>query len=127
MGFWCFCLVMNLLIPGTMLGFGLLFQRKPPKTVNSIYGYRTTRSMRNQDTWDYAHKVCGALWVRLGLILLPVSVCAMLPVLGRGAGAVGIWCCVVDGIQLLVLIGSIIPVERALKRTFDEFGRRRPL
>ena len=31
MGFWIFCLAMNLLLPVIMLVFGRLFQTKPPK------------------------------------------------------------------------------------------------
>lgn len=125
MGFWIFCLAMNLLLPVIMLVFGRLFQKKPPRQINGLYGYRTAWSMKSQETWNFAHKLCGRLWFRLGLILLPVSACAMLPALGRSVDTVGIWCCVVEGVQLVVLIGSIFPVERALKRTFDDFGRKR--
>lgn len=125
MGFWIFCTAMVLLTPAVMLLFGRRFQTKPPKTINSLYGYRTARSMKNQDTWDFAHHFCGRLWFTLGLVLLPVSVAAMLPALGRDAGETGIWCCVVAGVQLAVLLGSLLPVEVALKRTFDQHGRRR--
>lgn len=125
MVFWAFCLAMNLLLPAIMLAFGWLFQKKPPRRINGVYGYRTARSMKNQETWLFAHKVCGRLWFRLGLLLLPVSVCAMLPALGRSVNAVGIWCCMVETVQLVVLIGSIFPVERALKRTFDDLGKKR--
>lgn len=125
MGFWIFCTAMVLLTPAVMLLFGRRFQKKPPKTINSLYGYRTTRSMKNQDTWDFAHRTCGKLWFRLGLALLPVSLLAMLTVLGRGTTPVGMACFVVVMIQMAVLVGSLFPVERALKKTFDDFGRKR--
>ena len=41
MGFWIFMLVMDLLIPVTMVFIGKRFQKKPPKEINGIYGYRT--------------------------------------------------------------------------------------
>ena len=125
MGFWIFCLAMNLLLPVIMLVFGWLFQKRPPRQINGVYGYRTARSMKNEETWRFAHMVCGRLWFRLGLLLLPMSVCAMLPALGRSVDVTGIWCCVVEVVQLVFLIGSIFPVERALKRMFDDFGRKR--
>lgn len=125
MGFWIFCLVMNLLLPATMLFFGRRFQRKPPERVNSVYGYRTARSMKSQQTWDFAHRYCGRLWFRLGLVLLPVSICATLLSLGKEIDTIGIWCAVVEGVQLVVLIGSIFPVEQALKHNFDDLGRKR--
>ena len=125
MGFWIFCTAMVMLTPAVMLLFGRRFQKKPPKTINSLYGYRTTRSMKNQDTWDFAHRTCGRLWFKLGLALLPVSLLAMLTVLGWGTTLVGTACFVVVMIQMAVLVGSLFPVERALKKTFDDFGRKR--
>ena len=46
MGFWIFMLVMDLLIPVTMVFIGKRFQKKPPKEINGIYGYRTAMSMK---------------------------------------------------------------------------------
>lgn len=38
---------------------GLVLYIYPPKKINGIYGYRTTRSMKNQENWDYAQKLGG--------------------------------------------------------------------
>ena len=125
MGFWSFCLAKGLLIPAIMLVFGQIFQRRPPRRINGLYGYRTARSMKNQATWDFAHRYCGKLWARLGLVLLPLSALVMLPVLGADTGAAGLWCGAVVLVQTAVLLGSIFPVERALKKEFDQFGKKR--
>ena len=125
MGFWLFCTASSLLIPLVMLFFGRRFLTKPPKSINSLYGYRTARSMKNQQTWDFAHRVCGKIWFWAGLILLPVSLVAMLFSWGRSVEEIGMWCIPVMAVQLVVLVGSIFPVERALKRNFDQFGRKR--
>lgn len=55
MGFWIFCLAMNLLLPVIMLVFGRLFQTRPPKTINGLFGYRTARSMKSQEEIGRAH------------------------------------------------------------------------
>ena len=125
MGFWVFCLAMDLLIPAVMLLLGRRFLTKPPRTINGTYGYRTRRSMKSQAAWDFAHRTCGRLWSRLGLVLLPLSALVMLPVLGADTGTVGLWCGAVALVQTAVLLGSIFPVERALKKEFDQFGRKR--
>lgn len=44
MGMWFFSLFSCLLIPGTMVFFGLLWKKRPPKDVNPLYGYRTSMS-----------------------------------------------------------------------------------
>ena len=125
MGFWLFCTGGCLLVPAVMLYFGRRFLKKPPRRVNGLYGYRTSRSMKNQQTWDFAHQVCGRLWLRAGAVMLPLSLLAMLPALGRGTEAVGMWLTGVTAVQLVVLVGSIFPVERALKKHFDKLGRKK--
>lgn len=124
MGFWLFCTVCALLCPLMMLIFGWRFLKKPPKKINGFYGYRTTRSMKNQQTWDYAHQVCGKLWFRAGAVMLSLSLLAMLPLLGRGIEGQSIWLIVVVGVQIVVMLATLFPVERALKRKFDKYGRR---
>ena len=121
--FWLFCLAMSLLIPVTMIALGRRFLTHPPRKINGSYGYRTTRSMKNQQTWDFAHQTCGRLWVRMGLILRPVSAAAMLPALGRAIETVSLFCIVICVVQVVVMLFSIFPVERALKRQFDGQGR----
>ena len=125
MAFWLFFTAMDLLIPGIMVGIGTRFLKHPPGTINAWYGYRTARSMKNQETWDFAHETCGKLWVRLGkLSFLPALLAAALT-FGCGIETVRVVSVVVVTIQTLALIGSIFPVERALKRNFDDFGRKR--
>ena len=123
--FWLFMLCADLLVPAVMIGFGRMFLKNPPKNINDSFGYRTKRSMKNQDTWDFAHQYCGRLWYRCGLILLLPSVAPLLFVLGRDIGVIGSTGLVVTGVQLVVMLGTVFPVEKALKRTFDERGRRR--
>ena len=125
MGFWIFMLLMDLLIPLTMIGFGRLFLRKRPKNINAVFGYRTTMSMKNKDTWEFAHQFCGKLWFRCGLALLPVSVIPLVFVLNKSIDVIGTAGGVVCAIQLIPLVGSIFPTEIALKKTFDQNGFRR--
>ena len=125
MGCWIFMVSVNALIPIAMIVFGTCFSRRAPKTINSLFGYRTTMSMKNRDTWEFAHRYCGRFWKIGGWILLPCSVLPMLPVLGRNNDTVGIVGLVVCTALLIPLIVSVCLTERALKRTFDETGRGR--
>ena len=56
MGFWIFMLLMNLMIPLTMIGFGRSFMKNTPKEINAVFGYRTSISMKNKDTWENPHR-----------------------------------------------------------------------
>ena len=126
MGFWLLMLLFNLLIPATMVGFGSLFVKKPPKDINAAFGYRTARSMKNHATWDFAHRCAGRFWLRWGRITLAVSVLWMLVLLGKPTDTVGLWGGILCGVQLIPMLAVIPVTERALKRSFDECGCRRP-
>ena len=125
MGFWIFMLFMDLLIPLTMVGLGKRFMKKSPQNINPLFGYRTTMSMKNNDTWEFAHRYCGKLWFRCGLILLPLSIAPLIFVFNKGTDIIGTVGGIVCAVQLVPLIGSIFPTEAALKKTFDKNGNRR--
>lgn len=120
MGFKLFALVMTLLIPAVMLGFGYYWKFHPPKEINMGYGYRTKRSMFNQQTWDFAHKVCARIWRSAGWWTLIISVFITLPVLLSASDIefIGIFCSVVVFLQIISLLAPLPITERALKRTF---------
>lgn len=125
MWFWIFMLVNNLILPVLMLAFGKLFQTKPPKAINSIYGYRTKMSSLNQDTWNYAHLYFGKLWLRMGIGMLALTVLGMLVVYGKDENTVGLFGGIVISIQVLLLFLSIARTEWELRRRFDADGDRK--
>lgn len=121
--FWLFMLASALLIPGCMLYFGWRFQKKPPKKINSGYGYRSTRSMRSQEAWDFAQVYSGRFWFRAGQPTLVVSLVWMFLLLGREIGMSGTSATVLMGFQILPLLAVIPATERALKQKFDGLGK----
>ena len=125
MWFWWFMLIFDLMIPGIQMFAGWMMWKHCPAKINNVYGYRTRRSKKNMDTWTFAHDHCGRLWWKVGLVMLPLTAVAHVPVYGASEDAIGNACLVICVIQMLVLIGSIFPTEWALKRTFNEDGTRR--
>ena len=72
-------LLCNLLLPVIMLIAGYLMYKHSPKDINGIIGYRTKLSMKNQETWDFAQKFCGKLWLKIGGIMLLLSIILQIP------------------------------------------------
>ena len=66
-----------IIIPLVMTVSGAFFMENAPSEINMIYGCRTEMSMKNKDTWKFAHKFCGRIWFICGLIMLPASVVAL--------------------------------------------------
>ncbi len=123
MAFGYIMLLVILIIPLLMVGFGLLLMKNPPKKINSVYGYRTRRSVRSQDTWDFAHYYFGKLWLVCGLGSIPISLIPICLVLGKSEQVISVAGLIVLGIQTLLLLVTILLTERALKKNFDEFGK----
>jgi uncharacterized membrane protein len=45
---------------------GRLMKNHPPPDINGLAGYRTSRSMKNQESWDFAQLVAGKKMIQFG-------------------------------------------------------------
>lgn len=108
--------IVDLIIPVTMMVMGTVFKKHPPKEINSVYGYRTSRSMASKEAWDYAHQLAGKVWMRIGVILLAFVVVEKLvvPVDPARLSIMN------AGIGVAALIIPIPFIESQLKRKFDK-------
>lgn len=89
----------------------LIFKIFPPKSINSWYGYRTPRSMKNQEQWEFAQKYSANLAVIVLAILLIIQylLCTFYPfsVTTRLTSL---------GLFLVGMVLMIVAVERKLKK-----------
>lgn len=125
MGFWIFMFVMDLMIPVSMIIFGRIFTKRAPGEINGVYGYRTSMSMKNKETWKFAHRYFGRLWYVWGWMLVPVSAIVMFFVIGKDQDAVGTVGGVLCFLQMIPMLGAIVLTERELRKKFDRNGNRR--
>lgn len=123
--FWLFILAMEMLIPGSMVLLGRSFAKNPPGEINSGFGYRTARSMKNRETWEFAQRYSGRFWVRAGRPVLAVSLVWMALLFGREVDTVAHLGLLLTGLQMVPFLAVIPATERALKQEFDDFGRKR--
>ena len=120
-------LVMNLLTPLVMIIYGRIFEKKPPKIARSkfAFGYRTVMSMRNEETWEYAHRFFGKLWFRLGIAVGLISIIVLFFFIGKDKDTVGFAGLIICFVQMAVMLLPVIPTELALRRRFDKNGNRK--
>lgn len=125
MWLWWFWLICDLFIPLVMIVVGRMTWKHCPKNINSLIGYRTTRSMKNLDTWKFAHEYCGKLWWKLGWLIMILTALMHIPLYQSNDNIIGIAGVVLITIQCTVLIISIYPTEKALKEHFTDDGTRK--
>lgn len=114
---------MNLLDPFslTLILSGAIFvaaaawmRRRPPKTVNHLYGYRTPASMASQERWDFAQQASAVRSRFWGWVMITLGMFGLglggLPLVSGVLLSIGILitCCV------LLLTGT----ESDLKKHF---------
>lgn len=117
--------IVNLIIPAVMLFGGYMMKTCPPRSISRWVGFRTALSMKNADTWAFAHACCGRVWWKAGWISLALSMLVQLPFAKAGEETLETLALVMALVQSFVLLGTVVYVQRELKQTFDECGRRR--
>lgn len=110
----------SFIIPLLMILTGYLMYKYPPKRINHIVGYRTYKSMRNKEMWDYANKYCGKLWMILGLIMSVLTFVLLFLVLLEVIIFTENILITVIVIQVVMLLLTIFIVENRLKRYLGE-------
>lgn len=124
MGMWFFCFLLSMLVPAIMVIFGARFTKKPPKRINYMYGYRTKRSMKNIQTWEFAHQTIGKIWYRSGIVSGILIMIGFLFVLVWNVEMAEPFCGIAAILEIVLLLVSYVPAEQALKKNFTDSGKR---
>lgn len=126
MNTYIFMFIVTLITPITMIVIGFIYKnRKHYPKINNISGYRTNRSMKNRETWIFAHKYFGKLSLYIGIINLIISVIIMILIYNKSDNFIYTTGLILTIIQVIFLIIPIIPTEKALKKNFDDLGNKK--
>ncbi len=125
MWFWWFMFVCNMVCSLAMIIGGWSMWKHCPKKINGLCGYRSSRSRLNQDTWRFAHENCGKRWWKIGWIMLILSILVQIPFYGADDDTIGMLGMILCIVECTILLVSIIPTERALKKNFNDDGSRK--
>lgn len=123
MGKWIVSLIAVLLLPAFMVINGNVYANKAPKEMEGSNGYKTKRSRLSQMTWEFANCYAARIERVVGWTLLAVSLAGMLYLRGKDGGSTG---GIIIGVQIAALnFAVMLPTESALKKNFDEDGKRK--
>ncbi|MGR6897745.1 SdpI family protein [Rummeliibacillus sp. TYF-LIM-RU47] len=102
---------MSILVGVFFIIAGLILLYKPPKDINGLYGYRTTRSMKNKVLWKEGNKYSAKLLILFGVILMVLDIVVSLA-FSNGEYTI----LVIIGLMIVSSIFLIMVVERKLKQ-----------
>ena len=94
---------------------GMLMKSHPTSDINGLVGYRTARSMKNQESWDFAQVEAGKKMSRFGKIGVLIGLISlMIPLSDPWDFYLGI-------IWVLISCSMLIySVEKSLKQKFGK-------
>jgi uncharacterized membrane protein len=94
---------------------GRLMKNYPPPDINGLAGYRTSRSMKNQESWDFAQVEAGKKMSRFGKIGILIGLISLMIPLSDP------WDLYLGMIWVLVSCSLLIySVEKSLKQKFGK-------
>lgn len=127
MGYKIIMLISVIFIPLLLIVIGKIFAKFPSKEPNIAIGFRTKLSMKNKDTWDYAQKLFPLCWIKLGTILLVISVIILFLLYNDDKDYIGKLVLIIMLIQVALMLGSIFFVNTKLKKAFNSDGTRKQI
>lgn len=105
-------------VNGLLFLISLIFYFFPPKKINRLYGYRTHRTMQNQDVWDFAN----TLFNKTLLTYSSISFVAAMVLANLYPNLMTSWFPM--GFLFFTILVCIITTENALNQNFDKEGNR---
>ncbi|HKL40016.1 MAG TPA: SdpI family protein [Cryomorphaceae bacterium] len=95
---------------------GLILLVFPPKRINHFYGYRTKRSMADQESWDYAQRRSGRALILFGLAYFStILIDLVFDGVPKTTGLI-----ISLGLMIVGVILLIVKIERELKAKFGD-------
>ena len=125
MGIWNIILLVVCVMSAVMIIFGLSFNFAGPKRINFVMGYRTPMSMKNLETWKFGNVYAGRLMWISGIILLVGSLAALFAIMNSSTAVIRNVGIAIIIAHAVMIFGTIILSEIALRKNFDSEGNRK--
>lgn len=93
-------------------------ERRPPKTINHLYGYRTPASMASQERWDFAQKASAIRMRFWGWVMVACGACVVVSNAVFGDMHPGISIPLSLGVVISCCVLLLTGTERDLKKHF---------
>ena len=123
MGTWISMLLICMLMPLSLIFMWYFCPRI--KSVNSWMGYRTARSTKNSETWEFAQKSCADNSLKMFLPTAALTLIIMLFVLNKEDKVIQYVGLGITMAQLISYGVILYLTEKDLKKEFDDRGKRR--
>jgi uncharacterized membrane protein len=97
------------------LVIGAIYFKFPMKRINRFIGYRTSKSMMDQERWDFAQRYSTRLMLKIGALFILIALLSLVVPLSHN------WSLVIGSAILICgVICLLICTDRAIVRAFGK-------
>lgn len=98
-----------------LMAVGVFLIKYPPKKINGLYGYRTSRSMQSHKAWHFSQKYSSRILLIVGVVDTTLGIISLfVPKLDDMLSAL---------ISIVIVLGGVFVMfyktEKQLKKRFD--------
>jgi uncharacterized membrane protein len=94
---------------------GIILLKFPPKNINHLYGYRTKRSMKSKEVWDFAQIFSAKLMIKGGAVFILMGFLGLFLNLSQTLNII-----IGLGVVLFYCVYLIYKTEKKLKQKFKD-------
>ncbi|MCI6676419.1 MAG: SdpI family protein [Clostridiales bacterium] len=106
------------ILPVILIVAGIILHITSAVKINSIYGFRTKTSSKNEHTWKYCNKLCAKILIVVGVAaVIAICVTAKATMLVLGLFSIGE---IVNILAISAVLLSIPLVNYSCKKKFSE-------
>ncbi len=106
------------LLPVVLIVAGIILLIAPTVKINSIYGFRTKTSSKNEHTWRYCNRLCAKILIVVGVVsVITICVTGKVTTVVLGLFSIGE---IVNILAIGVVLLSIPIVNYSCKKKFPE-------
>lgn len=104
---------------------GYSLRKTAKRKINHIIGYRTSLSMKNEDTWAFANDELGKIWIKIGWFIVPFTILFNAVFAFVKLNCYEMVCVLFVISEIVVVFITIAIVESKMSRTFNRDGSRK--
>lgn len=104
---------------------GYSLRKTAKRKINHIIGYRTSLSMKNEDTWAFANDELGKIWIKIGWFIVPFTILFNVVFAFVKLNCYEMFCVFFVICEIVVVFITIAIVESKMRRTFNRDGSRK--
>lgn len=104
---------------------GYSLRKTAKRKINHVIGYRTSLSMKNEDTWAFANDELGKIWIKIGWFIVPFTILFNVVFAFVKLNCYEMVCVLFVIGEIVVLFITRAIVESKMRRTFNRDGSRK--